>query len=63
MEAEQRRALLDLMRERAFKVGDFLLSSGRRSSYYFDGRMVTLDPLGALFIKQKKIKMINNRVN
>jgi len=55
MEAEQRRALLDLMRERAFKEGDFLLSSGRRSSYYFDGRMVTLDPLGALLIGREMV--------
>jgi orotate phosphoribosyltransferase len=50
MEAADRHVLLDLMLERAFRVGDFLLTSGRRSSYYFDGRMVTLDPVGALLI-------------
>ncbi len=50
MDAADRLVLLDLMRLRAFQVGDFLLTSGRRSSYYFDGRLVTLDPVGALLI-------------
>ena len=50
MDAGEREALLRLMLDRAFKVGDFVLASGARSSYYFDGRLVTLDPLGALLI-------------
>lgn len=50
LSAGDRQALLDLMLARAFRVGDFLLTSGRRSRYYFDGRQVTLDPLGALLI-------------
>src|ERR1035437_6552155 len=47
-EDEERQQLLGLMLTRAFRVGDFLLTSGRRSPYYFDGRLVTLDPQGAL---------------
>ncbi len=39
-----------LLLERAFRLGDFLLTSGRRSGYYFDGRLVTLDPVGALLV-------------
>jgi orotate phosphoribosyltransferase len=35
-----------LLGERAFRWGDFVLSSGRRSSFYFDGRQVTLDGRG-----------------
>jgi orotate phosphoribosyltransferase len=31
----------------AISYGDFTLSSGRRSSYYFDGRLLSLDPEGA----------------
>jgi orotate phosphoribosyltransferase len=50
MEAGEREALLRLMLDRAFQVGDFVLSSGAKSRYYFDGRLVTLDPLGALLI-------------
>ncbi|MHB1892046.1 MAG: orotate phosphoribosyltransferase [Candidatus Dormibacteria bacterium] len=50
-----RQALLALMLDRAFQVGDFLLTSGRRSRYYFDGRLVTLDPLGALLIGREMV--------
>ena len=39
--------LLALALERgAIRYGDFTLSSGRRSSYYFDGRLLSLDPEG-----------------
>ncbi len=31
----------------AISYGDFTLSSGRKSSYYFDGRLLSLDPQGA----------------
>ena len=43
--------LLELALERgALKYGNFTLSSGRKSSYYFDGRLLSLDPEGALLI-------------
>jgi orotate phosphoribosyltransferase len=35
-----------LVSERAFTYGDFVLTSGRRSDYYVDGKQVTLDGLG-----------------
>ena len=43
--------LLELALERgAIRYGDFTLSSGRRSSYYFDGRLLSLDPEGAYLL-------------
>lgn len=43
--------LLALALERgAIKYGDFTLSSGKRSRYYFDGRLLSLDPAGAELI-------------
>ena len=40
--------LLELALERgALRYGDFTLSSGRKSSYYFDGRLLSLDPEGS----------------
>lgn len=46
-----RERLLDLMvKEKALIYGDFKLSSGKRSSYYFDGKMISLHPEGAYLI-------------
>ncbi len=43
--------LLALALERgAIKYGDFTLTSGKKSSYYFDGRLLSLDPEGAELI-------------
>ena len=42
--------LLDLVLEKSFEFGDFTLSSGLKSAYYFDGRLTTLDPAGAYLV-------------
>jgi orotate phosphoribosyltransferase len=39
-----------LLAERAFKFGDFVLSSGRRSDVYFNGKQVTLDGRGLYLV-------------
>lgn len=44
-----RQQLLDLFCQ-AYQEGDFVLSSGKRSSYYINGKQVTLHPQGALAI-------------
>ena len=38
--------LMQLFRERALKFGDFTLVSGKKSSYYLDGKQVTLHSEG-----------------
>ena len=47
---EQLRELRNIIRQKSLRVGDFTLSSGKKSSYYLDCRMTTLDPRGALLI-------------
>lgn len=47
---ELRQILLDLLCTKAYKEGDFTLSSGQKSSYYINGKLVTLDPIGAIAI-------------
>ncbi len=42
--------LLDFFCQSAYQEGDFVLSSGQRSTYYINGKQVTLHPLGALAI-------------
>lgn len=48
--ATVRQFLLDLFVRLAYREGDFLLSSGQRSSYYINGKQVTLTAEGALAI-------------
>jgi len=45
-----RKRLLEILLERSFKLGDFTLSSGRKSDYYVDCRTTTLHPEGAKLI-------------
>jgi orotate phosphoribosyltransferase len=45
-----RDALLRLLRERSVRTGDFVLASGRRSSYYIDARLTTMSGAGQLLI-------------
>ncbi|MDO5582229.1 MAG: orotate phosphoribosyltransferase [Planctomycetia bacterium] len=42
--------LMDLVREKSLKFGDFVLASGRKAKYYLDGKQVTLDSKGAMLI-------------
>ena len=49
-DAQVREFLLNLLIEHANKTGDFLLSSGGRSSYYINCKLVTLQGQGALAI-------------
>ena len=53
--------LLDLALERgAIKYGDFTLTSGKKSGYYFDGRLLSLDPEGAYLIGQAILPIIQD---
>ena len=45
------RAILELsVKLGALKYGDFTLSSGAKSNYYFDGRLISLHPEGAYWL-------------
>jgi orotate phosphoribosyltransferase len=45
---ESRQTLLELLVDRSYREGDFTLSSGQKSSYYINCKLVTLDAIGAL---------------
>lgn len=45
-----KRRLARLLMEKSYKEGDFLLSSGTRSDYYFDCRVTALSPEGSWLI-------------
>ncbi len=47
---ESRTELRDLLIERSFRLGDFILASGARSSYYVDCRTTTMHGRGQILI-------------
>lgn len=49
-QATLRQTLLNQIATDAYKEGDFTLSSGQKSTYYINGKLVTLTPMGALLI-------------
>jgi orotate phosphoribosyltransferase len=53
-----RQELLDLFCQLAYQSGDFVLSSGQKSSYYINGKQVTLHPQGGLAIGRLLLSML-----
>jgi orotate phosphoribosyltransferase len=45
-------ALIALIRHKALKFGSFTLASGKKATYYLDGKQVTLEPNGARLIAE-----------
>ncbi|HEY9735958.1 MAG TPA: orotate phosphoribosyltransferase [Trichocoleus sp.] len=57
-EAALRQLLLDLFCQGAYQEGDFVLSSGQRSSYYINGKQVTLHPQGAWMVGRLLLELL-----
>jgi len=57
--------LLDVAQEKgALKFGEFQLSAGGTSAYYFDGRILTLDPEGAFLVAKCLLPiLISNEID
>lgn len=55
-----RQRLMELVRERALRFGDFTLASGRKSSYYLDGKQVTLSAEGLLQISYGLLQLLQD---
>jgi orotate phosphoribosyltransferase len=58
---EDRAALYRLLLTRSFQFGEFVLSSGKKSSYYFDGKQVTLHPEGAYLVARAVLEKIRGK--
>src|SRR5690606_33851575 len=48
--ADERRRRLAEKISRCIRTGDITLSSGKKTNFYFDGRLVTLDPEGSVLV-------------
>ncbi len=55
-----RQALLELVRERALKFGEFTLVSGKKASYYLDGKQVTLSSQGARLVAEGMLEQLGD---
>jgi orotate phosphoribosyltransferase len=53
--------LLSLLRERAYRSGEFKLASGKTSNFYFDGKMIELMPEGAHLIGEVVFDELKDR--
>ena len=50
--------LRDLMQRHCFQYGDFTLTSGGKSKFYYNGKLVTLRPSGAALIGEALIDVV-----
>jgi orotate phosphoribosyltransferase len=58
---ELKARLLALLKRDAFKRGQFILSSGKTSDYYLDGRIVTLSSEGAYLVGSIILELIKDK--
>jgi orotate phosphoribosyltransferase len=61
-EGDKAQAILDLsLKLGALKFGEFTLSGGGQARYYFDGRLVTLDPEGSYLVASALLPLLRAR--
>lgn len=53
--------LLELLRTRSLRTGDFVLSSGKRSTFYIDGRLTTMHAEGFSLVGRLGLAAIRAR--
>lgn len=55
-----RQALVDLFQSRALKFGDFTLASGKKATYYLDGKQVTLHAQGLRLVAEGLLDLLQD---
>ncbi len=58
---ELKKDLHKLLEKEALKRGDFILSSGKKSNYYLDGRVITMTPEGAYLVGNIILEMAKGK--
>lgn len=59
--AECRASLAGLIKQHALRFGDFTLASGQKSTYFIDGKMVTLQSEGLFCLSRCILEMIDGQ--
>jgi orotate phosphoribosyltransferase len=55
-----RQKLIGLFRERALKFGDFTLASGKKSTYYLDGKQISLHSIGLRLVSHGLLDLLSD---
>lgn len=55
-----RDALISVFRDRALKFGDFTLASGKKSTYYLDGKQVMLHARGLRLVSEGLLELLSD---
>jgi orotate phosphoribosyltransferase len=55
-------ALIEIVKEKALRFGDFTLASGKKARYYLDCRKVTLDARGANLIAEGILELLEGQM-
>jgi len=58
---ELKARLSTLLKVKALKKGRFVLSSGKTSNYYLDGRIITLTPEGAYLVASIILELVKDK--
>ena len=53
-----RQKLIDLFQKRALKFGDFTLASGKKATYYLDGKQISLDAQGLRLVAEGLLELL-----
>ena len=55
---QDRTQLIELFRQRALKFGEFRLASGKKASYYLDGKQITLHSDGLRLVSEGLLEIL-----
>ena len=55
-------ALMTLVREKALQFGEYTLVSGKKASYYLDGKQITLDAIGAHLLGEGILDLLSDQL-
>lgn len=55
-----RQKLIDLFQQRALKFGDFTLVSGKKATYYLDGKQISLDSAGLRLVAEGLLQLLQD---
>jgi orotate phosphoribosyltransferase len=57
-----KQALIDFVRQKALKFGDFTLASGKKATFYLDGKQVTLDSASARLVGEGMLDLLGSKL-